>query len=527
MEWIANQPVFFGEESACECGEGSFPQLSDNTDTIQFQFNIDNCGAPQMLQDFNEYPYNDWVLSDGWAITDGNLCHIGADTTSSYVPMINADFPAGYYQITIVVESFNGVGSIDVSLGNVIDGYDELGEITGVGTWNFYGFVTPATNGAFQNLLNFQPSSENVEICFSEISGYRILTDAKVAVYNSAGTYITEITYANDEGGNFTFYQDTVTMSIDWSELNVPVSDGCYYLCFLDPCLNSGGQNYSADITNPMFAGNADGWSLGGSTYFDEAIEMTAGDILEQGDVFNAYINQCVYVDVTAITGQVFVYFGDTLVKTITTTGIHKCCGIPTTNLDIVIECDINSTATIENVRPITVAANGITIPFPTADYVCNIQSNTFKIADYTNACTILVNACNNENGLGFAFGSSNFSPRLRIAAKLKGMKYPSERIANEDSAGTKKVVYYSGRKAKNFSADLEPEYIHDFLRLLAGFDNIYFDNVRYFVEDDEYNVIENDSFDNVGGVKFLVSTRTQDVKNTNCNGTENDCSLA
>lgn len=525
MEWIANQPVYFGDSTdRCSCGEGSYPQLSDNTDTIQFQFTINNCGAGQLLQDFNEYPYNDWVLSDGWSISDEMLCHAGENTTSSRLPISESDFPYGYYQVSITVESFGGVGALDVQIGNIVDGITTIGQITGVGEWNFYAFITPATDPFFPNQLNLAPSVAGVEVCMSEISAYKILTDAIIAVYDSEGNYVTEISYVEDTE-RFKYSEDTLTVTLQWSDLNVPAANGCYYLCLLDPCENSGGQNYQADITNPDFLGNANGWTLEEeAVYNSNDVIIGSGNpgefgFIVQNNVFSGYINQCVDVDVSSITGSLVVLFGDTTVATISTPGTHRVCGVPSGDLGITLSVGSNSQATVESVSPVAVDPD---------DYECNLQSNTFKLANYTNSCTLLINACNNENGLGFVFNSTNnFSPRLRLEAKLNGLKYPSERISNENSLGAKKVVYFNGRKAKNLSIDLQPEYIHDFLRLLSGFDNFYINNTRYFVEDDEYNVEENEAIDNVGKVKILVSTRTQNVKNTNCSGTENDCSLA
>ena len=292
----------------------------------------------------------------------------------------------------------------------------------------------------------------------------------------------------------------------------VPATSGCYYMCFLDPCENTGGQNYQASITNPDFTGNTDGWALEGEAVFvdNSAVELGTSDygFIYQADVFENYANQCVDIDIPFLTGQVVVLFGTATVATITTTGITRVCGIPEGNLSITIATSIDNGAYIESVSPVTVSPS---------NYVCNLKSNTFKIRDYSDSCTLLISATNNENGLGFVFGNPAFTPTIRLDAKLKGLKYPSERSIDEDSAGTKNVYYYSGRKVKTLVTDLQPEYVHDFLRLLLGFDNWTIDGVTYFVEDDEYNVIINDANDSVGSVKLLVSTRTQNVKSTNC----------
>lgn len=526
MKAIANQPVNFLNEILCNSCDEDIPQLSDNTDTVQVQFNIDNCGAAQLLQPFADHLTNEWYLDSGWNVTGGLLCYTGVAQFSAAHELITADYPAGYYQTAIDVYSFNGVGSVSVRIGNFTDGFVEIGVITGVGEFIFYSFITDTTDILQQNHLQFVPVGTGVGICFSSVKMYKILTDAKIAIYTEAGVYVTEIGYV-DNPSLFQFYQNTVTVTIKWSDhsgtfwngfvnLPVPIANGCYYLCFLDPCLNSGGQNYLAAISNQNFTGSAAGWILLGATY--SANTVIVGDAmingsLSQVNVFPAFINNCVKITVTAITGTLNVSFGTTIVATITTVGVHTICGVPVGTLTLDLGTAPGDFATIDTVAPVVVAP---------ADYTCNLQSNTFKIGDYTNACTLLISAVNNENGLGFVFkkdamGVQLFTPKIRLEAKIKGLKYPAERSVLEDSLGDKNVYYFAGRKAKTLAIDLQPEYVHDFLRLLIGVDNWYIDGFLYFVEDDEYSVIISEVHDSIGSVKLLVSTRTQNVKNFNC----------
>jgi len=509
MEWIENQPVQFIVADTCETCDETIAQLSDNTDTIQVQFRLSSCGGVNLLDAFADYPDNTWVLPSGWAI-DANLCHTGVSLQSATVELPAASFPDGYYKFVIVVTSFNGVGRVRVKYG-VFPSYDTIGDITGVGTWEFWAYIHPA--GVPPNVLLFSPSVAGVEICFESVNVYNVLQNGVIAVYDAdtdlyAGT---GITYGSNPS-LWVFSEDTVTVSLQWSALSTPLSNGCYYLCLWNPCLNSGGQNYPASITNPNFTGGSTDWALlGGASYSANTIVFSVGILgsIEQTLVFNAYINQCVTIVATAVTGNLYVYFGTALIQTITSAGTYNVCGTPVGTLSIMVTSPAGSSATVTSVDYRVLA---------TTDYTCDLQSNTFKLADYTDKCSKLISASNTENGLGFVFGSgSSFVPQIRLDAKLKGMKYPSERNFYENSAGTKIVTYFSGRKAKNFCVDLQPEYVHDFLRLLFGFDNFYIDSVLYFVEDDEYNVEIPDVNDNVGSVKFLVSTRTQDVKNTNC----------
>ena len=187
--------------------------------------------------------------------------------------------------------------------------------------------------------------------------------------------------------------------------------------------------------------------------------------------------------------------------------------------------CTDNATLTLEGTVGNLVVTSCCPCDLPLGD--CDYTSNVFKVGDYSNGCTKVINICNNENGLGFVFGSNNFSPRIRIECKIKRAKYASERNNYTDSKGTKKNYYYSGRKQKQLCTDQQPEYVHDFLRLLLGADNVFIDNVAYSVDDDEYNVEYADVNDNVGKVRLLISEQTQNVKNVNCSDTVKNCNLA
>lgn len=152
--------------------------------------------------------------------------------------------------------------------------------------------------------------------------------------------------------------------------------------------------------------------------------------------------------------------------------------------------------------------------------------SNTFSVQDYSNSCTLLINACNNSDAMGFVFSGSTFSPRIRVEAKLRQAKYETDVLRFTKSSGTKLNYNYTSRKSKNLAISLQPEYVHDFLRLLLGFDNVFIDNVEYVVDDDEYNIVYIAELDNYGSVSILVSKKTQNVKNALCSDDEISCNL-
>lgn len=520
--WIPNQPVFFGEADACDSDELTINQIVDNTDTTQFQFNIEPCiSAQELVPDPNFDDTDNYVLSENWSVADNSLCLTGtpevgasAGTGTSGTTFLSIFTAGGYYQVTVIVDSISVGGQVDVLIGALT-----IGSITSTGTHVFYGFAdTPF--GVFNYPLFLVAMNVDTNICISSLTSLEILTNFIFAFYDSDGTYVDKISYSADPT-YFAFVDDTVTVSVDWSEIGI--SNGCYYICMLDPCENTNAQNYPAVITNGIFTGSATGWTAGASwVYSANTIVGTysgvdGADSLTQTGVFNSFTSTyCISVTISAGAGTIGVYFGGNLVSTISGVGTQNVSGICSGNFNLAFVM-ISGTATIDSIRPCE------TLP---TNYVCNQTSNTFSLQDTTGLCTMLINACNNENGLGFNFNNSGFTPRIRLTAKLRQAKYKNERSIFEDSQGSKGVYYFSGRKTKDLCIDLQPEYVHDFLRLLLGFDNVYIDLVPYVVEDDEYNVEYDDSQDNLGKVRLAVSKKVQDVKNINCSDTQNVCTL-
>lgn len=521
--WIPNQPVFFGDADLCIDDETYIPQLVDNTDQTQFQFNIGACDdAVEIMPDTNFNDPNDYLLPDNWSIAYNQMCLIGAsDISDMAMTATGGTTPLSiftynhYYAITIVVDSISIGGSIDVQIGA-----DVIGTLTSAGTFTFYYTANNPYMAYFYPLI-FICTTAGTNICMSNVSAKEVLTNFIVSVYDSLGDFQATFNY-NDQPSYFNFVDDTVTITVAWTDLGLK-SFGCLYLCVMDPCINTNGQNYPPLIGNCDFT-HVSSWDLrGGAAYGAMSMVFSPSGFafISQDNVFHDMINSyCIEIVVSAYTsGALEVFFGSTLVGTITAAGNYIFTGIPTVSLSLTIGSVSAVSATITRACPCDINP---------ADYVCNFTSNLFSLKDYISEdCTHLINACNNESGLGFNFNGSGFSPKIRLHSKLRQAKYPSERLVEADSAGDKNVYFFTGRKAKYFCVDLQEEYVHDFLQLLRGFDNWFIDGVKYFVEDDEYTVEYSPDSDEIGKSKFLVSTRLQNVKNSNCSGTVNDCTLA
>lgn len=642
-EYIPNQPVFFGEDIACSKDEIEYIQIVDNADTTQFQFAIDKCdGAIDKVVngDFNS-SIAGWSVDGAWYNSNGKMCvDASISSVNRYAQQTGIIAAGKYYVVEIEVSGITG-GFAEVFLGENI-----VGTIYSPGSYKFFGLCyvsDPLMAVNFAILLQLPGTA----ICIESVHVYEIRREFIVAVYDKTGQFAGEISFSQNPD-MFVFYKDTVTVSLQWQDLNL--QDNCYYLCLIDPCANSLGQSYPAKIKNCSFATNEfwgfPGWSFGvgyvsitmtavGTEYpvtqsgvFDRFdvdyyvnidAEVTGGGKIDvyfgtnllqtinstgtynvigkaagsgvlrlvasttanpgtakinsacpasviygNAEIINCSFDQDgvgwggnwefasgqAFADLTSdptrtliqedvfgdfnkeygislratispfTDAEVRVYFGTKLVKTITTTGDHQIFDYPEGNNDLRIEAELITGSTG------VAGLNYICPIIRSSQYECNFVSNYFKLGVFNQPCNMLINACNNEDGMGFVFGPSGFTPRIRINARLVQAKYDAEKNIYEDSLGKKSIVNYRRRKSKYLATGILPEYIHDFLSTLVGYDNVYLDGELYVCDDTEYNV-EYGDLEHHGSAKILFSEKTQGVVNTNCTDAEINCKLA
>jgi hypothetical protein len=116
---------------------------------------------------------------------------------------------------------------------------------------------------------------------------------------------------------------------------------------------------------------------------------------------------------------------------------------------------------------------------------IATYRSVAFELKDTLCQCTVLVSACGNGDQFNMGFVGTGFNPSIRLESTLRTSSYPTTREAYEFSTGQKKTTYMRTRKARSLAYGA-PEYVHDFIRLTLGFDNVYLDGRASFCEDDE-----------------------------------------
>lgn len=504
MEWIKNQPVFFGQQDDCKKENRNFLQIVDNTDKTQFQLTCEPCISAQQLipsPDFSNIDGWGWAPGSGGWVNAGSLC----GGSASGIAIANYYFESGYYKIILTIESISPLTTLNVNFDSAL-----VAQIKTVGTFEIFAF---SGNGDRQLSLSISGSGT---VCLSYTAAYEVLTNLIVPIYDKNGLFKTSISY-NTTPDYFVFSQNSVTVTIDWGELGL--SNDCFYMCLLDPCVNHLGQNYPANIRDGGFDSPlANNWNAeGGASQVGSTVTFSGASSINQTNVFNSFnATISIVVNVTAISGNLFVKYGDNTISTISTIGNHTISGIPSSNFSLKLYMSSGS-CTISGIQPVVIASS---------DYVCDSTSKLMRLGDYTNDCTLLINMCNNENGLGFIFENSGFTPRIRLKAKLKKPTWKTERSIFDDSRGKRFNYYGSNRKQFILAIDLQPEYIHDFLAQGLIVDNFYINNIPYHIDDDEYNIEYSDIYDFIGQVKITVGEQIQNIKNTNCSANENYCTL-
>lgn len=101
--------------------------------------------------------------------------------------------------------------------------------------------------------------------------------------------------------------------------------------------------------------------------------------------------------------------------------------------------------------------------------------------------CTLLLSWTNDENAYGFNFEDLNFTPKLRVKAKLWQPGYPKEKDVFKDNAGNRTTLKSETSKEKILTIGDAPEYIHDALAIGVEHDDFYIDGLKYTNEETEY----------------------------------------
>lgn len=521
MILIDNQPVKFDAvANTCHHDFTHYVQLANLADKTNFQVRIGDCPLPTNFILNGGFANNlaDWTQS-GFFWDNGKACSDGPTPSSLRQFTL---VPGDYYKIELTVSglvstntAIPGSGEVDIRLGGTT-----IATITENGTHIFFGSSLLAPEFRIQ-------TGSNTEVCIDNVVVLKVNVDHIVAVYDQNDVFITNLIVSDFITGGtvvtpeFTLQQDFLTAFIDWATLLIPA--GCYKICLLDSCVNTNFQNYlpngefDIDDLSPFtkwaFVPPATGlFDIDGSQQL-----LFNGGPLETGNISQSGVKSgCSYtVQLNIITisdCEVWVRMGTTITTKWTTAGIKT---------EAIIANGANISIYFEGTDAI---ANGICrleylrIPIETDCYETDFCSGVFNLQT-SQDCTLAINACNDRrttDDFGFLFNYTNFNPTIRVKSKLVNSHYDFVRDIEDDSFGKKKVVFYQRRKRKKLKIEKQPEYVHDFLSLLHGFDHVHIGSTEYFMQEDEYTPLYNHE-DNYGRVELEITEKTELIRNTLC----------
>lgn len=522
-EFINNQPVIFDRQiDECACDTLETTQLVSQGDITQFQIGLEPCLLSEnlVINGAFEDGLNDWTQTGaGWSVINGEACHSGNQSGSIFQAILTEE---KYYQVEITVTQNTGVvGDLTVIIGDFVPF-----NLTGVGTFTVAGFANTENFSIF--------AASGAEVCVDNVSVFQVDLNYIFGICDKGGNVLSTTRLLdsltpggefnppsiNDEKFNLT--NGKLTVFTDWTDLGI--SNGCRSIFILDPCVNQNGQNgvFNGDFSIP------DGWIptdvAGGAWVISSGKGTYAGTGAASESTFTNDETQVGIGLQYSVT-----YTLSNVVNTEVTIQLGTASGI-TRNSDGTFVDIITADAATFNIFADSTAAGSAQIDdillelVNDSDIVKDNVSNQFELG--THSCTLLINGCNDEPNFGFEFGDSGFSPTIRIFAKLARALYPADRVVERNSFARFRNVFYQRTKTKQLIVNFQPEYVHDFLSLLLGFDHFYIDGIEYFAGEDEEYVPDYNEQDNVATVEFAVTLKEDLVRNVQCVEEGSGCQL-
>ena len=541
LEIIPNQPVRF-----TRAGESLFPDCPSCCpddfcspvrpgDYTQFQIKINPCADEvNAIRDpgFNDSTCAEWDVfpTDVTVIcnifgTASNIIMQNTNNTSTLLRQTNVLEVGCYYEIKLLVTQ---TGSDNVEMTSSTFGINQfqspvnIPESLSNNTANDvreYCFNAYAQSVDFD--LSFFAGTVPFTVLIDEIQVKKVDLDYSVAVCDDDGNIFHRIDVATEldqQGEGFQFVDlcdDRLTITVDWSAQAFQF--GCYCICLFDPCALD-----AADFNNLVNHGfdNAFGWTLSGTNSSisnsvlqirDEVGTLTVENdfILELGkeyevvlDVFNPL--DCTHEAIITIQGQAVANTPGAGVSSYIVTGD----GSP-------FMMEIETIADRACDAEYALFFNDISVVCTDGDLIPDYKSNCFTLQQ--DPCTILIEACNDNDGFGFLF-KDNFVPNVRVFGVLKNPTYGINRNTFIDSKGKQVNAYFRRDKFMSLLIENQPEYVLDFLSLLLGFDHIYINGTEYVIADgEEFTPIYSPSQDCLARISILVREKVDLVENVKC----------
>jgi len=515
LDW---QPISFnitGASDTCTPSDYTYNFPIERTDNTYIQAQIQPCSDEVNLVQNGDFGSITGTQADDWStpvtsgtaeaywlnVQGGVLIVTNQDTGSATFSTVsfntsNQVVQEGYYKGTINIGGVDsesaGTNTLTISTTTVGTVFTSLFENLVIGENTFYFWH----DGTVPEELNFSIIMSDTNfvagVSVTSVEVKRMPLETAFGVVNTDTDTVEQLfkiedylSYTTQTSDEITLIDQWLTINIDWSTLGL--SNGCYKVCFYDPCLNTNSQ---LRINNPHLAQLQGEWTFGLGAGFNSYHQL----------LFNVGGGGTATATNTATLQSGLTYNVDFVLGTVTAnSSITAVSGANTSSINITAG-DSNSTVSTtitgdDAVFKITGSAVGtfaiflksVRVYLSDADLTCNKESDQMKLGTWE--CSTLVRMCHDENAHGFKFtGGTNFTLVARLPKTLlTNVKYRyKDRIVNTNSNLYHRNVYGERFRQIDFRADLIPEYVLDFLSLIPVIDHIYLDGEEYIVPEDE-----------------------------------------
>jgi hypothetical protein len=408
----------------------------------------------------------DWIQSGIWTFPDTRaVSPIGG---AGYIRQAIANASGLYYELTFTIVVNNGLMLLNFSDGTVVP-YSASGTYT---------YTFESDTKTYLEFFFNAPLGGTV----SNVIMKPILTRVKLAVFYQDGTFLS---YMNNPSYLQTTYANGfLTYNLNWNELGIP--DGCYYLAVYDPCECSqfgfAGDDFLSQAQWDVYAGGDDLIVISGGQMQASAI-TTASHYVRRRGVLCRDVAYTITFTISGMQGTDTFQFraGTTNGVVYTADGTYTEVITPAFTNDDPLDLRFIFELDIASLHFVLITDFSIEAVTPIVTYTSVPFEHKYEFCQ----CTVLVSACGNGDQFNMGFVGTGFNPSIRLESTLRTSSYPTTREAYEFGTGQKKTTYMRTRKARSFAYGA-PEYVHDFIRLTLGFDNVYLDGRASFCEDEE-----------------------------------------
>lgn len=489
-EILPNQPIIFDEELDCHLCPSNLKMLAQYGDISQFQVRLEPCDSDfSIIQNPEFNGSTHWVTSNPvWTVGGGQAVkNIGTAATLTQ--------NIGVSDGTLVRVRFDFDNADESLFINFSLGYPNF--INKSGSYEFW-----ITASSVSYISFAAPSSMACTI--TNLQAVSVNNDFTVGIIDELDNVVASF---DNSSGHMSFDDGYMTCDINWELFSI--QDGCYRIALIDPCPCSQKGIVALDFTTSTFewtlSATTATWTIGSgvATYNgDSTAFISLPNVVCQGITY-----EVTYTLSGMGAGEEFaVVLGTSGIGTVRTTDGTFTDTITATSGGV-FRLRGNSTGGVQ-----TFEVTDVSIEAVFADFEIS-YSNYIQVNEEFSCKTMLINMCNDSDGMGFGFENTGFSPSFRIEGSLTRGSYPSIRDSYEYSDGLKRTTYGRMRVARELGLDL-PAHLVDFMANANLIDHFYVNGDEYFVEDDEMPTVAWDEVFHEGGFTMNISKKTQLLEN-------------